>query len=119
MGDSQCLQSPSKVNSHITCPFVFIECKNYSREVANPELDQMGGRFSYQRGRFGIIACRSIDNMSLFVERCADTYGDDRGLIIPIVDEDIFEALGHYSELGYRSFETILERRYRQIIAHS
>lgn len=102
--------------SHITCPFVFIECKNYSREVTNPELDQMGGRFSYQRGRFGIIACRSIDNMDLFVERCADTYSDDRGLIIPIVDSDIFEALEHYSELGYRSFETILERRYRQII---
>ncbi len=29
-------QLPS--HSHITCPFIFIECKNYSRDVANPEL---------------------------------------------------------------------------------
>lgn len=105
--------------SHITCPFVFVECKNYSREVTNPELDQMGGRFSYQRGRFGIIACRSIDNMDLFIKRCADTYVDDRGLIIPIVDEDIFEALDNYCELDNRSLETILERRYRQIISNN
>lgn len=105
--------------SRITCPYVFVECKNYSREVTNPELDQMGGRFSYQRGRFGIIACRSIDNMDLFVERCSDTYRDDRGLIIPIVDSDILEALHQYPELGYRSFETILERRYRMIVSNS
>lgn len=104
--------------AHITCPFVFVECKNYSREVTNPELDQMGGRFSYQRGRFGIIACRSIDNMELFVKRCTDTYTDDRGLIIPIVDEDIFEALANYYKLEYRSLEAILERRYRQIITN-
>ncbi len=104
--------------SHITCPFVFIECKNYSRKVANPELDQMGGRFSYQRGRFGIITCRSIDNLDLFINRCADTHRDDRGLIIPIVDEDIIEALKNYPESGYHCFESILERRYRQIITY-
>ncbi len=101
--------------SHITCPFVFVECKNYSREVANPELDQMGGRFSYQRGRFGIIACRSIDNTDLFLKRCADTYADDRGLIIPIVDDDILEAIEKYPELRERSLEIILERKYRII----
>lgn len=105
--------------SHITCPFVFIECKNYSREVANPELDQMGGRFSYQRGRFGIIVCRAIDDMDLFVRRCADTYSDDRGLIIPIVDTDIYQAFEHYTESGCNAFEEILERRYRQIITYS
>jgi hypothetical protein len=29
---------------------VLIECKNYERRLANPELDQLSGRFGHQRG---------------------------------------------------------------------
>ena len=67
----------------IPSQFIHVECKNYSREIANPELDQISGRFSLNRGKFGFIVCRTIDNMKRFLSRCADTYADDRGLIIP------------------------------------
>ena len=82
---------PDKVN--IPCPLVFIECKNYSKDVTNPELDQLMGRFSTRRGRLGIPSCRSIDNESLFIARCIDTYKDDNGLIIPLTDKDIIKCL--------------------------
>jgi hypothetical protein len=80
----------SRLNRHLRLlsPYIFVECKNYSREIANPELDQMAGRFGNQRTQVGIIACRTIDNMELFLQRCRDTYRDGRGLIIPIVDTD-------------------------------
>ena len=94
-------------NPAIPCNFVMVECKNYVGEVANPELDQLAGRFSPRRGRFGILACRSLDENAGFLKRCADTFTDDRGLIIPITDADIIAALARYPEKGPNAFEEI------------
>jgi len=70
---------------------VFVECKNYGSDVRNPELDQLAGRFSPSRGRFGLLVCRSFENKDLFIQRCIDTAHDDRGFIIPIDDADVAE----------------------------
>lgn len=78
---------------NIPCPYIFIECKNYSKDVHNPELDQMVGRFSPNRGKFGIILCRDIDDEKLFLQRCSDSYKDQHGLIIPLTDADIIKIL--------------------------
>ncbi|WP_239335623.1 hypothetical protein, partial [Frankia sp. CiP3] len=66
-----------------------VECKNYTREVENPELDQIGGRFSDSRGWFGIIVFRAAQNKDLFLRRCKDTAKDGRGYIIALDDEDL------------------------------
>ncbi|WP_284464675.1 hypothetical protein [Chryseobacterium sp.] len=102
-------------NHRIPCPYIFIECKNYSREVANPELDQIGGRFSFNRGQVGFLLCRSIDNFNLFLERCRDTFRDGRGLIVPIVDNDIIQILENYDDLNTQFTETFLSNRIREI----
>lgn len=70
----------------IPSAYVAFECKNYSREIANPELDQIAGRFSPNRGKVGFICCRSFEDRAWFVERCRDTLRDDRGLIIAVDD---------------------------------
>ena len=104
---------PEKVN--IPCPFLFIECKNYSSDVRNPELDQLAGRFSTRRGRLGLLSCRKIDNEELFLKRCVDTFKDDNGLIIPITDDDIIQSLESYGNLS-KKFEEILYEKSRKII---
>ncbi len=80
-----------RVHEHHQIPagFVVVECKNYTEEVANPEFDQLSGRFSPTRGRLGLLVCRNIDNKAACIERCKDTASDDRGWILPLEDEDL------------------------------
>src|SRR5439155_14036940 len=77
--------------------YIMVECKNYSRDIANPELDQIAGRFSPNRGRFGLVVCRSISDMPVFLKRCADTHRDDRGLVLPLTDDDLLQILSDLS----------------------
>ncbi len=79
----------SWVGSNYPAAHIFVECKNYTRDIANPELDQMAGRFSPSRGRVGLIICRGFENKQAFLERCRDTVHDDRGFILPIDDADL------------------------------
>lgn len=79
-------------NRHVPCAYVAFECKNYSSDVANPELDQLAGRFSFQKGKVGFLCCRTVNDRDLFVERCRDTFRDDRGLIV-LLDDHVVDDL--------------------------
>ncbi|MDD5022140.1 MAG: hypothetical protein PHR82_08460 [Endomicrobiaceae bacterium] len=101
----------------IPCQYIMIECKNYSSDIANPELDQISGRFSTNRGKVGFIICRSIDKFDLFLDRCKDTYKDDRGLIMPITDMDLIELLDSYDENDLTYSDEFFSDRIRKICA--
>jgi hypothetical protein len=77
------------IGQHFSAAQVFIECKNYGREIENPELDQLAGRFSPSRGQFGLLVCRNFENKELFMQRCIDTAHDQRGFIVPVDDGDL------------------------------
>jgi hypothetical protein len=77
------------LSKHYPAGHVFVECKNYGRDVGNPELDQLSSRFSPSRGQFGMLVCRAFDDKQLFMERCRDTAHDRRGFIIPLDDDDL------------------------------
>lgn len=95
---------------------VFIECKNYTKEIANPELDQLGGRFSPNRGKLGLLLCRNMDDRARFIARCRDTAGDDRGFILVMEDADLIEYL-ELVENGVRdALDARLRRRYEELV---
>jgi hypothetical protein len=82
------------VNMHkILCPYVSVECKNYSEDPSNPELDQLLGRFSRKRGKFGILVCRDLEKPELMLRRLQDVVNNTEGAIIVLTDIDIARLL--------------------------
>lgn len=73
---------------HYSSAHIFVECKNYGKEIGNPEFDQLAGRFSPSRGQVGLLVCRSIENLAKLSATCKDTTSDGRGFIIILCDDD-------------------------------
>lgn len=106
----------SWLSQHYPCPLIFIECKNYGKEVANPEIDQLSGRFSPSRGQVGILVCRGIENKNLLYKRCRDTAKDHRGFMLALDDNDIELLVSEYLETnGDQSFFLLMEQWHKLI----
>ena len=71
----------------IHCPYINIECKNYSEDPKNSELEQLIGRFSRKRGKFGFLVCRQLHDPALMLKRPAE-------LLQGTLDLLILKALG-------------------------
>ena len=93
---------------------VFVECKNYSADPDNPAVDQLAGRFSPSRGRFGLLVSRRVKDKSRLLARCRDTANDARGFIIPLDDDDLAELVDSVRQggMGFRD----LKRRFDKLI---
>jgi len=102
-------------NMDLPSQYIMVECKNYSSDPVNPELDQLSGRFSPNRGKVGLLLCRELRNKDLFFRRCQDTYRDQRGLIIPFTDLDLIEILENYNDWNRDYIERKLSDIVREI----
>ncbi|WP_335950147.1 hypothetical protein [Acinetobacter bereziniae] len=110
------------IGSHHPSSVIFIECKNYSNKIANPEIDQLSGRFSPRRGKVGFLIFRDSDNPSLLEKRCKDTAQDDRGYMIALSDNDIIQLIEDYRRASpynagiERNQYPILRKKFLQLI---
>jgi len=81
----------------VPSPFILIECKNYTNEIANTEIAQLNGRFKARWGKFGIIAYRmdtSKDSRKELVKRCRTHITDENpNYILCLNDKDFIEML--------------------------
>jgi hypothetical protein len=99
------------VGKHYTAPSIFVECKNYKGDLANAELDQLGGRFGPSRGEVGLLVCRSFKDKDRFLQRCRDTAQDQRGYIVVLDDDDLAELVEARGPLvGEGEFKPLLDR---------
>jgi len=95
--------------------YIMAECKNYSRDVKNPALDQLAGRFGVNRGQFGFLVSRTVDDMETLLARCADAFKDRRGLMIPLADTDLVLMLSKRAEGHSDPYHDLLTERMRRI----
>jgi hypothetical protein len=105
-----------RTESRANASKVMVECKNYQKEMANPELDQLAGRFSDTRGRLGFLIGRSFDNRHRFIARCRDTAKANNGFIIALVDRDIGSFLSLIKDNQRAMLDRELERRFAELI---
>lgn len=77
------------VGQHYKAAIVPIECKNYSHDPQNPELDQIAMRLSPARGQVGILITRKIDDKELFRARCRSAAHDGHGYVLAVDDDDL------------------------------
>jgi hypothetical protein len=106
-------RNDQKVNANA----VIVECKNYSEDLKNQEIDQLLGRFDENRGKFGIIACRAIEDQKAFMSRLRDASSRSQGYIIGLTDEDLMNMLVWKSLLQEERVEAFLHRKYRELLA--
>lgn len=99
----------------VECPQVVVECKNYTGALANPEFDQLAGRFSQRRGRLGLLLYRGFkDNKDSVIQHCRDACLDNRGVVIALDDKDL-KKLVKARKSDETLFPYLLER-YRELI---
>lgn len=101
----------------IASSYVPVECKNYSKDLKNPELDQMTGRFATNRGQIGLLCCRHFEDKALFEKRCRDTALEGRGFIIVLDDDDIQQFLECVHMLNRRGISRLLESKYSKLVS--
>lgn len=94
---------------------VMFECKNYRKDVANPEFDQLTSRFGHQRGFFGIMLCRQIENRERIVAACRDAANDGRGYMLVFEDTDLVQMLEMVERANRSEINSFLQQRFDEI----
>lgn len=82
----------------IKATLIPVECKNYTEDIANPEFDQLLGRFDHTRGKFGMLFYRSAEDENSVLERCRDAAKSGLGIVLPINDSFVHSALASISD---------------------
>ena len=105
-----------RTQAGVPCGSVVVECKNYNNALGNAEFDQITGRFSPLRGKFGLLLYRGFaDRKDAVVQHFRDAALDDRGFVIALDDEDL-KVLVRGRKDGDESMFSYLLDRYREII---
>ena len=96
---------------------IMVECKNYTEDPTNPEIDQLRGRFSIRRGMFGIMLYRQTSDTHLLLKRCKDVAIDGAGYIIALNDDDICTLLDFIANSQRGQIDEFMQERFNSLLS--
>jgi len=82
-----------KKSHSVHCPYILIECKNYSQDVGNPQYDQLTVRLDKTVGMFGFLVVREIEDKEKCLKHCKKRLDKNKKYIIVLDDNDIFNLI--------------------------
>jgi SAM-dependent methyltransferase len=97
---------------NVPAPYIFIECKNYSSDISNPEIDQLAGRFTKQGGQFGMLVYRKASE-ELLLKRCQEKLKSDQ-YIVTLNDDDIIRMLKY--RLDHEDLEEFMDEKMQRLL---
>lgn len=98
-------------------PYISVECKNYSTDIENPEIDQLLGRLNRKRGYVGILTCRHIADRKLLLKRCRDIVNNnDKHLVMVLDDQDLSALFNLIAKGEKKKINEYLEDRLKEIL---
>jgi len=103
----------------IPCPIIFLECKNYTKTLENPEYDQIEGRLNKRRGMFGIIVCRKIENQQSVLNHCRDLVRENpeaEKYVLVLDDIDIESMIKFKLQNKEEEIDRLLDEKYKKLI---
>lgn len=105
----------SWLGRHYPAATIAVECKNYTAQLGNPEYDQLAGRFSPSRGKYGLLVSRSIDDKVKTNAQCRDIAIDDRGFVTALDDGDLEALVAEASGSGCTELGGLLHTRFKSL----
>ncbi len=100
----------------LKCPSIWVECKNYNEDLANPEFDQLSGRLDNpERGQVGILACRKIVDRARVLEHCRAKFRIRKCLIV-LDDKDFVKLVKLKLAGGEHTVTDYMEMKVDEII---
>ena len=103
-----------KLYNQVKCNYPMIEVKNISHDPGNVEIDQLAGRFNDNRGNFGILVCRKIEDKKKVIERCK-TYLPNR-YIVTLSENDLVELLEFSRESMFEEIDDFIDTKLKELI---
>lgn len=105
------------LDQNVKANAIHVECKNYTNDIKNPELDQLLGRFNPNRGTLGMLIFRSSNDLDNLIRRCNDAAKQQRGIVLPVDDEFIVGCLKLIESNNRHQIDAEIDRLYKRVIS--
>ncbi|MCW4001247.1 MAG: hypothetical protein NWE93_13520 [Candidatus Bathyarchaeota archaeon] len=93
--------------------FPIFEMKNYANDPVNEEFDQLNGRLNDQRGNFGVLVCRQVDETKAYA-RCKTFLPNN--WILFLTDNDIIQLLQYRSNNDVESINDFMADKLTRLL---